>query len=315
MGSHKWFLKGCIGLLILFWHPSGAQYITEPDPSVRFDKKKGLIVLYSNTDGSFFLNYHFLTELKENDTIYLANMVPGNYSARFISAGTTKELMLDVNALELTELTFGGDSISMSAGSKYELYDRANRIHGKKFYYGRKGCFYNDTHVALYSFGTETSDDGAFNSWTTINGYIIVPGFCIGLGIAYHHLNDQYLGYNYDYYVNVYQDVSYIPVFLDIRSYFSPRKVTPFLKLDLGHNFLVSGKDESDYIYVDKGKVFISPGIGLKIYCSDLVQISTAFEYSFEQFTVHNTYSTRNISNNYLKFTLGIGFQKNRENH
>ena len=138
MLHHKWFLQSCMGLMILMWHSGNAQFITEPDPSVNFDKSTGIIVLYSKCDGSFYMNDHFLTEIKKNDTIYLANAISGNYSARFVSLVSTKEQKFILDTLTVANLILDCDSIYYTKGNEYEWYNTAHKIAGKTIFFGKK---------------------------------------------------------------------------------------------------------------------------------------------------------------------------------
>lgn len=285
-------------------HFSAAQIITEPDPSIRFDKSKGIIILYPSTEGSFYLNDYYLTELKAHDTVYLVNVTPRNYTVRFACSASSHEQKFKVDKRNVVEIILETDSLSVRS-SVSEWDNAANRFAGKTVYYGKKGCFYNITHVSIFSLGNlePYHKVSAFNSLTTINGFSVEPGFCIGMGITYN---------NYDISSDL-KDISFLPVFLDIRSHFHHKRVAPFIKMDIGYNFLLSGKGDTDWHgTLEKGGLFLSPGLGLRIFINDHIQITTSIEYSLEKvlYSYQGTQYTYQNNLKFLKINLGIGFQK-----
>ena len=66
---------------------------------------------------------------------------------------------------------------------------------------------------------------------------------------------------------------------------------------------------------MNKGGIYFSPGFGFRIFISDLVQIITAVEYSYEKssFKLESPdYGQSNTVENklsFLKLSLGVAFQ------
>ena len=176
-----------------------------------------------------------------------------------------------------------------------------------------------------------------FRTFTTINGFQIFPGFCTGLGLSYNNYEFPavYRGKSYYIISSAYpttqakvKNVSFLPVFLDVRTHLSSRRIAPFIKFDIGYNILLSKKSMTVYAeyywggipqaYTFKvvgGGIYLSPGIGLRIAVTKLIQMITTVEYSYE--SLKNTliyeasqYPSNKYGINFFKFNIGIGFQK-----
>jgi len=79
-------------------------------------------------------------------------------------------------------------------------------------------------------------------------GYLIAPTFYMGLGA----------GYNY------YEDIKFLPVFLDLRSDFFRERLRPMFALRMGHSF--GWKDNQNG--VDWGGFMIQANLGMKLMLS-----------------------------------------------
>ncbi|HNS16992.1 MAG TPA: hypothetical protein PKH94_08980 [Bacteroidales bacterium] len=281
-----------------------AQVITQPDPTLRFDRTKGIIVLYPSMDGKFYLNFSYLTDLKANDTIFLVNAAPGNYHARFDWSVGSNTQQFTVNKRNVVEMILSPDSLVVRSNAQ-DWYTVANRAAGKLILSDLKECLYWNTHLAFFTLGDldPYPKAGTFNSFTTILGYSVSKGFGLGAGISYN---------NYDISTEL-QNISMLPVFIDIRSHFSARKTAPFFKIDIGYTVLLSGEGLTykGGPTLDRGGIYFSPGLGLRIALTDKLQFNASIEYSMEK--VHYTAEWNPgwyDALNFLKINFGIGFTK-----
>jgi len=335
MNSKRLLQTGIVFLSVIYVQLAGAQIVSKPDPKLSFDRSRGIIVLLPSMKGSFYLNDHFLTEIKGRDTIYIINVKPGEYSAKvvFISGSTTNDFILDPT--KVLEIIPEPDTLKIKRNAFY-YNDIAEKAAGKTVFYLSRGSYFNITQVAFYSYqfgpSPEILDTKWFRTFTTINGFQIVPGFCTGLGLSYTNYDIPVVYRGMAYYMThlgtkaEIQNVSFLPVFLDVRAYMSSRQVAPFLKLDVGYNILLSKKsmsvnsynyrDVNDYIFqIAGGGIYLSPGFGLRIAATKLIQVIASVEYSYELYTRKLSSETQQFGLthyglNFFKFNIGIGFQK-----
>jgi hypothetical protein len=336
MKKAKFIQKGILFFLIMIGGHTGAQIILKPDPKVTFNRSKGIAVISSSTKGSFYLNEHLLTELKGKDTIYIINITPGEYKAKVVSGNGLTKKNITIIGGKVIEIQPGIDSVHIKNNAFF--YDDIEEKVTGKYVFLLHNSYFNITQIGLYSaqFG-ESSKDVAnrwFRTLTTINGFQVSPGFCAGIGISYNNYEIPAV-YNSNYYysnnqypqtVAVFNHVSFLPFFVDIRCHLSGRRFAPFIKLDIGYNILLAKKSmsvyEANYIggklctmQMVGGGICFSPGIGFRIAVTKLIQVIASMEYSYEKSRVMLTNGTtgnpvQNIGLNWIKFNIGIGFQK-----
>jgi len=314
---HKIILSG---ILILSGGCLSAQILKKPDPNLVVDRSKGILVITPCISGSFSLNNYLLTEISANDTIYIFNVNPGDYSVKFTTdtGSIISDLSLEKGKFKAVKPCH--DSISVQT-LKFSKDPAVQNMTGNTIRV-RRSYFYNITQFALFNlyFGDDPSFS-FFQSFTTINGYQVTPGFCAGLGVAYNYYPFEKMT-PWDVEISDVR-LNFLPVFFDIRAHLHPksRTVTPFFKFDIGYNILLK-KSPLEPLYPDydsyemnKGGIYLSPGFGLRIFINDLVQINTSLEYSFEKssFYFYSIYQeqpqTRYNKFNFIKLTLGVSFQ------
>jgi hypothetical protein len=261
------------------------------------------------------------------------NIQPEILPARFINKDTTLEKELILIEGEVTEVMIYDTVMEVTTGS-VRWSQAVNMARGKKPVELISGEFYNLTQLGVLNFKSEKQADGssktrtrAFTSFTTINGYQFAPGFCLGIGVSYTFYDIPVQGMDY----GIINNVSFLPVFADFRSHFPSKgtRVYPYIKLNIGKNFLLKEKylkqeiKEDDYtntyiFIVRKGGVMVSPGFGFRVMVNKLIQVTLEAEYSYEQSsmqTIHyetlETFSNTEdkLKLNFFKIKLGIGFQ------
>lgn len=294
-------------LMILVFIPGmsmiHAQIVTGPDSSLVFDRTKGILVMLPDVDGAFSLNGYYLTELKAHDTVYIANITPGDYLYEYKSDSSSHDRWFNVKKQQVLEIILKDSSAGVHTGS-LDWNQVANLITGRNVYFAADRSFINETHLALFSLGNLSPypQKSRFNSFTTIFDYSAVPGFTLGVGVTLnsYDLSDEST------------NVKFLPVFVDFRSYFLDGRATAFLKIDIGYNvFLARNAKTEDYGSIIAGGVFFSPGFGMRVFISEKTFISATFEYSLERVRYSSSYSYEYSSNlNFMKINLGIGFQK-----
>lgn len=292
-----WRIIGAV--LIAYPYIASSQVVTKIPQSVRFDKNKGIIILYPATTGLFYLNNIPLIEVKPNDTVYLVNVSPGGVGSRFDSPSGKYEQQFIIDRKKVVEIIPSADSLFVKTNiPKWEM--TANLISGKRLYSDLTNCFYWNAYADVLT----------FKSFTTNVGYSIAPGFGIGCGMSYNAFITETSEY-----------IAFLPVFGEIRSHLSSRSASPFIKANIGYNLLVAGKGKSFYDkqwmgseeIIDYGGLFLSTGIGLRIAATDQVHISVSFDLSIERFEYHylDWYQTVNYdfhSDKYFRIYIGVGF-------
>ena len=126
----------------------------------------------------------------------------------------------------------------------------------------------------------KTEDIEASNASQIINIQIInaarvSPNFSMGLGIG----------------IDIFDDSKQIPVFFDMRPYFTQRATTGFIAFDFGYNIGIKkekistygyyGNTTSSYEVKDKGGIMFNPQIGIKAYMGKGLAFSVALGYKY----------------------------------
>ena len=311
------------GILILSADSISAQILKNTDRNILMSRSKSILVVKPCTNGAFYLNDFYLTDISANDTVYIYNIVSGYYTAKFATDSSSVSCDLAFKKGKVLAITPCNDSISLL---KDKLYwgETKSVMQGRRDFRPRRAHFYNITQVGSITWNLKSPENGVFPSITTINGYQFAPGFCLGLGISYNNYPFNFLAdYNNYYFEGDLEDgkVHFLPVYLDLRMYFPPYsgRVARFLKIDLGANILLKESQihATDPTYnlavtMGKGGIYFSPGIGLRIVINELVQITPLFEYSIEQSGYYNNYDKNTIYEidfSSLKLSLGVSFQ------
>ncbi len=316
---HKILLSG---IMILVGEFISGQILKSPDRKLVVDRSKSILAITPCSSGSFYMNDYYLTDISRNDTVYIYNLKPGNYSVKFVSDTSTFKSGMTIGPGKIQSISPCPDSVSFfPVDLKWSSTFRKmtgqtispNRV--------RRNSFYNITQFALFNFYLDVDggepNTSFFQSFTIINGYQVAPGFCTGLGVSYNYYPFEKMA-PWDMEIKNVR-LYFLPVFLDVRAHLRPKgeHVSPFFKFGIGYNILLyKNPFEASYpggdIYVmNKGGIYISPGFGMRIFINDLVQIITTFEYSFEKssFYVNTPYYTRENNLSFLKISLGVGFQ------
>jgi hypothetical protein len=301
------------------------QIVKKPGTEIVAERTMAILAINPCIGGSFYLNDYLMTDIPANDTVYIYNLKKGGYNVKFITdTNPYSGYMIFRNGI-VNAIRLCNDSIS--SPKKFMSWDQAVRgMSGKKIASARvkQASFYNITQFALFNFlvgGGGDPSTSFFQSFTIINGYQVIPALCAGIGISYNYYPFEKMT---TYGVEIQNArLNCLPVFADIRAHLPPRSksITAFFKFGIGYNFLLK-KTTYESVYIDntttyvanKGGIYISPGFGLRIFISDLVQIIPSLEYSFEKssYTVSPVMQepyTKNNNFSFLKINLGVGFQ------
>jgi len=143
------------------------------------------------------------------------------------------------------------------------------------------------TNITEMNFGLglgQYSSDYSFGI-QTINGYLFNPYFSMGIGIG----------------VDRYKNVTFVPLFADLRVNFLQTNVTPFLSGGIGYSL---GTDK-----VNKGGLLVNPALGVKFFVSSKAALNFSIGYRLQEnsFTYYY-YGTYKESSGYLNFKLGATF-------
>jgi hypothetical protein len=313
-----------VGFIFLQVHFISGQIVKTPDPNLTIDNTKGILAIFPCLAGSLFLNDYYLTEVPANDTVYIKDLAPGTYNLKFKTAEMTFKQVITMKHGKVTPVNPCLDSVIMTTAT-FNRDIATSNITGKKHFSLKTGYFYNITQFAFLNVdmnGGAYDPTSFFNTFTTINGYQVAPGFCTGIGVSYSF----YKAYIDDFYGMAQEaTLHYLPVFLDIRAHLPPKgRVFPFFKFDIGGNIILKKTEmhyqnyDDDMTYVmERGGIYISPGFGLRILVNDLIQITASLEYSHEKSAYNVYYDDKPLvppyqvdrNSNYFKICLGVGFQ------
>ncbi len=310
-------------------HLCFAQPILKPDPSADFDKSKGIIVLTPAVRGTFYMNDHILTEIKGNDTIFVINVNPAIYKIKYVSPPLSLERNIAVYRHKVVEIMPGTDSIRYR-NNMLKWQPTAERIAGKPVYFLLKNYIYTIVQVSTINLQWMETFTW-FSTITAVAGYQVAQGFCIGAGLSYNHFDiPSSKVYNSPYAVGI-ENVSALPVFMDLRVNLSDKRVAPFFNFDIGYSILLTKKTSENIIdtypqysrsasQVTNGGLHLSFGAGLRIAISKFIQVITSLEYCHEGGIVKYTSldtgpdpyyfeQSRIYKNNSLRINIGIGLQ------
>ena len=305
---------------------TSAQIVRHPGPDMQSDLDKATLVIIPCSPGAFFMNDKYMTELGRDDTVYFFNLKPGTYNIKLQADTLSYNQVVFLESKDVRNIDPCSDSLQelMLSGTqanelKKPTYKNYNTL--------KKRSFYNATQLSLLNINMMSGKAHFFQTFTTVFGYQLVPAFCTGIGINYSFcpFNELGLGYNLQS-----DDVTlhFLPLYFDLRTHLPPSrsgKLYPYFKFDIGYNFLLnpgnyffSNTGETLYT-IKKGGIYISPGFGLRVFISDLFQVTMSVEYSFER-SIINVYSLYNPyyysehpqqnRMNFFKICLGIAFQK-----
>ncbi len=320
--------------------PANGQILSKPEPDASFDRSKGIIIIQAANKGSFFLDDHMMTSLKEGDSLYIINVPGGQHNAKVISDSIAPTYSFILSPGKVLEIKTGKDMLQIM-NSHYSFDEVAEKVKGKTVYFISRRHYFNITQTSFVTLQAGSSEYNPvmwFRSISTINGFQVVPGFCIGAGVTYNNY-DIPVFYGYNYYADpqcsqlaVLKNVSYLPVYFDVRTHFSSGRVAPFIKFDIGYNILISKKSMQVYNYsywpspdnppytfkLEGGGLYLSPGIGLRVAINKLIQVIFTAEYTYDssKSTMASDGEQNGSGSGYhkhlhcFKFNIGIGFQK-----
>ena len=148
--------------------------------------------------------------------------------------------------------------------------------------------------------GNEYSNEDQIINIQMIHAARVDPNLSIGLGIGLDAL----------------KDVNQIPVFLDIRPYFSKTATTGFFALDVGYN-IGTKKETLNYGYggditvKDKGGLMINPQFGVKTAIGNNAAFSFAFGFKYLEdnasVTGYGNSDSGKATGGFITFRISIG--------
>jgi hypothetical protein len=307
-------LRGATVLILLLSNSFSipAQILLHADASVVVNRSKANIVLVSPFKGSFYLDDFLLSEVNGSDTLMLVNMPPGYHTAKFLFPGDSVSKAIYLGAYWTLQLSVGSDTMhELEYAFNYNQIRR--KVTGKPVLFLDQ-AYYNVTQATIYLAPLNNWDGPdevrLFTTIATINGFQVSPGFSAGVGVSFT-IRDITI-WNYQL-----QNVLFLPVYLDIRSHFSGKRVAPFISLDAGYNFLLSKKSVTtpDYqVELTDGGLYIAPGFGVRIAVNGWLQIIPSMEYRYESYSYKQNsyygYLGYHDGMSSFAFCIGIGFQK-----
>jgi hypothetical protein len=261
----------------------------------------------------------------------MVNAVPGIMNARFSADELIIRENFLINKAKVNEVLIT-DSVIYIKPEPMKWHHAVALLQGTNIIELSKKEFYTMIDIGFYNLLLESKGASHyrykppgrfFNAYSIISGFQFVPAFCMGFGVSYNF---------YDIHVGsaTIKNVSFMPLYADIRSHLPAKgkRANPYFKFNLGYSILMSRKytyvepanSYQDHYYYEmkRGGIIVSPGFGLRIIITDLVQLNTCLEYSFERsrlyYSIISGYSNprefdMDLKFHFLRFKLGISFQ------
>lgn len=147
--------------------------------------------------------------------------------------------------------------------------------------------------------GTGEDGDAVF-SLTTSHGYQVNPYFFVGGGLGVEH--------HFDY------EKTFIPLFVDLRTYFIPNSISPYLDVKFGYAPAV-GSDDYDLEF--KGGAYLNPSLGVTFSVNSQFAMNLSVGYNL-QWLKYTSYIYTGVGDYYYSFkgttllggvSLKLGFE------
>ncbi|MCX6245171.1 MAG: hypothetical protein NTU98_10760 [Bacteroidetes bacterium] len=313
--------------------------------------RSGTIMVITQNSGKLYYDDKYIFSIKKFNLIKIWGIKPGVHSIAMKTDSDSIRKEITVKKRWKYTGKINADSMIVKERSSTDPL-LTKKVHTKLYSYVPKiRGFYNVTQVGLISVGmiatnytsfssTDKKDlinaDGYYplNSISTICGYRFSPRFSMGLGAGFCQMKSgrisfvYYGGNGYDNFgpstYNYGGTVGFFPVFLDFRSDWALKKVSPFYYLDLGL-ILVYHQDiaqieyyasyTQQYVTVpieipSKIGPYLSTGFGTKIYIHNGLAILPAIEFSYKRLIYYNNgsiYSDYPPSLTFLTLGLVLG--------
>ena len=139
-----------------------------------------------------------------------------------------------------------------------------------------------------------------------INGFHIGPNFSLGLGIGvrrYFVENEYHTG------VNIVSGKVQVPVFLDLRTTLSAKKITPYFAVGIGNSARYTGQNSevSDSAKSVNEGLFFNPSAGIWINISSRFAVFTGIAYEMQKMEFLNVSDNTPYKKNTSSISINIG--------
>ena len=139
-----------------------------------------------------------------------------------------------------------------------------------------QGIRYQGEANVGYAFGVGSN---AYNRFVleTVHGVRIGPRLFVGLGIAWNHYSAEGDGPGDRFKDYVDGGRSFIPVFADMKVYFLDRRISPYLKVDIGYGIH------------KHGGIYAAPAVGVKFGLINKLALNIDLGFQVQQQTAPDT--------------------------
>lgn len=111
----KFLSLSCIcGLVILLAEDAPAQIVKGPNASINVMRTNGILVVTIGSNGLFYMNDYFLTDMNANDTVYVCNIKPGKYAVKISTDSASYSQELLVKKGNVQEIRPNADSLNFT---------------------------------------------------------------------------------------------------------------------------------------------------------------------------------------------------------
>jgi hypothetical protein len=124
-------------------------------------------------------------------------------------------------------------------------------------------------------------------SFSTIHGIQFDNFLCTGIGFG----------------IERYPNITFTPIFFDLRAYIINGNISPLLFVDLGYSSTTDKKGS-----IQSGGMMLHVGTGVKVSISDDISVHLNLGYKNQKMEVYSLFGIYNSDVDLLAVSLGIGF-------
>jgi len=188
--------------------------------------------------------------------------------------------------------------------TQYNVVPQSNQYNSNQTSYGSSGIKHRKCYSGIIEIGYAlgVGDYGINNfRFNFINGIKIGKYSSFGLGIGFRRYYEELENYTDRY---LFSNKNQMPVFLDLRTSFSTRTVTPYIALGIGGS---AGIDSTES---RQEGLYLSPSAGIWFNLSDRFAVFTGIAYELQRLEyvliADESHFKKNTSS--ISFNIGISF-------
>jgi hypothetical protein len=297
-------------LLLFFLIPSAFSMAAQPDTSgvhkvpYPVSYKSGTILVSTENEGKLYFDDKFVGKIEKFNLIKIRGIRPDTHSICLKTTSDSVRKEINVRKERIYTCKIDKDSICIK-GRRATDPLIGTRVSTTLFEYVPKiRGFYNVTQIGIVSAGIKFGGLYPLNSISAICGYRFTHWFGLGLGAGFTLMYSGGIPFQYTMigdFSNIHATYNYkglvgfFPVFLDLRSDLTFKKIALVTYLNIGvilvyHQNIAQVKyggtsdPGSANIVIPPGSgIYLASGVGVRIFISRNIAIVPAIEVSYKQ--------------------------------